>query len=176
MKRQVLKGFSMLMLVVGLAFVTAVVSANGQTSKRIVTNIPFEFVVGDHTMPAGQYEVRPMTIGGEALLISNRDANAAVVRLATQLPAIKSNTQARLVFHCYGQRYFLAEAWSGGDSDGKLFQRSRQERAIERELAAIESKTKSSESKVEATQSTSEANVEVPRNRYTRVELLAVVY
>ena len=175
MKRQVVKGFSMLMLIVGLAFMTAVVSANGQTSKRIVTDIPFEFVVGDKTMPAGQYEVRQMTIGGEVLLISNRETNAAVVRLTKQLPA-ERNTQARLVFHCYGQRYFLAEAWSGGDSDGKLFKRSRQERAIERELGAIDSKIKSRESKAEATESTSGANVEVNRNRYVRVELLSIVY
>lgn len=47
MGKQILKGFTMLMLVLGLAFVSAVVSANGQATRQVTVNIPFQFVVGD---------------------------------------------------------------------------------------------------------------------------------
>jgi hypothetical protein len=155
MKKEILKGLSMLTLIVGLAFVTAVVSANGQT--QIVSDVPFNFVVGEKTMPAGQYSVTQLTAGSSALLIAEKNAKSSSIRLATDLEPKRSKTQARMVFHRYGQNYFLAEVWKGGDSFGKKLQRSRQERAIERELASIISKS------------------ELAQSTYEIVELVAVV-
>ncbi len=157
MKKEILKGFSMLMLIVGLAFVTAVVSVKGQSSDRIVTNVPFDFVVGEKTLPAGQYTVKEVATGGRALLIAERNAKSSIIRLTNDLEPKRDKTQARMVFHRYGQHYFLAEVWNGGDSFGKQLQRSRQERAIERELAAIVSKS------------------ELAQSTYETVELVAVV-
>ena len=45
-----------------------------------------------------------------------------------------------MVFHRYGHNYFLAEVWNG-DTAGRQLTKSRQERAIERELASIPSKS-----------------------------------
>lgn len=157
MKRQFLKGFSMVFLVIGFAFVTAVVSANGQTGNRIVTNIPFDFVVGDKVLTAGEYTVRGLDNSGNAVLISERNAKSSVIRLTNELRPRSENTRARLVFHRYGQYYFLAEIWSGDREAGRQLLRSRQERAIERELAALVSKT------------------ELAGNTYESVELLASV-
>src|SRR5262245_55505979 len=54
MKNQILKGMTTLMAILTLTLVTAVASANGQTvSAR--ASIPFDFVVGDKTLPAGDY-------------------------------------------------------------------------------------------------------------------------
>lgn len=141
MKREILKGFSTVALIIGLAFVTAVVSANGQSANRIVSNIPFDFVVGDQTMAAGEYTVRGLAQSGPAILISERSARSSTIRLTSELAPRSENTRARLVFHRYGQYYFLAEIWSGGGEAGRQLLRSRHERAIERELAAIVSKT-----------------------------------
>ena len=60
------------------------------------------------------------------------------MRLTDPIRPNKTNEQARLVFHRYGERYFLAEVWSGSDSTGRQLMKSRQERAIERELASIQ--------------------------------------
>ena len=154
MKRQIVKGFSMVALVIGLAAVTAVVSV-GQ-SNRVVADIPFDFVVGDKVLPAGEYTMRGFGRGGDAILISQNDAKSSVIRLTNELQP-SENTQARLVFHRYGQNYFLAEVWSGGDAAGRMLFRSKQERTIERELAAVVSKA------------------EFAGNTYETVELLAVV-
>jgi hypothetical protein len=146
MTKQILKGFTMLVLVVGLAFVSAVVSANGQSS-RVRGNVPFEFIVGDRSLPAGEYTVRSMTSGGEVLriadgdvlAIANGDGHRSTLRMANNLVSKGKAPSARLIFHRYGNQYFLAEVWSG-EQTGKQLRKSSQERALEREQAAIASK------------------------------------
>jgi hypothetical protein len=122
---------------------TAVVSANGQSNRLIVADIPFEFVVGDKAMPAAEYKVRPANSLGSGVLIQTADANNSAMRLTSALEPKKNKTHAKLVFHQYGNRYFLAEVWTGGDDRGLQLTKSRQERAIEREFATIASNSKS---------------------------------
>ena len=145
MKKEILKGFTMLALIVALALATAVVSANAQSS-RLVTNIPFEFVVGNQAMPSGKYITNPATADGSALMIQSADAKNSVVRLTNGIQSNGRSTNARLVFHRYGDRYFLAEVWNGGDSTGRQLIKSRQERALQRELASISPKSEPGQS------------------------------
>lgn len=136
MKKELLKGVTMLMVIVVLAFATAVVSANAQSSNRVVAEIPFQFTVGDRAMPSGKYAVKATNMQGIALIIQSADAKRAAVRLTNSMEPTKANERAKLVFHRYGERYFLAEVWSGGSNTGRELVKSRQERAIERELAS----------------------------------------
>ncbi len=137
MKKDLLKGFTMLMLVVVLALATAVASANPQAAKRIVANIPFEFSVGYKTMAAGDYSVRAVNTEGNALMIQSADGKSSAVRLSDTTERARDKSHARLVFHKYGDRYFLAEVWNGADRTGRQLMKSQEERAIERELASI---------------------------------------
>ena len=146
MKKEMVKGFAMLTLIVVIALATAVVSANGQSTRVVVADIPFEFVVGAQALPAAEYRVRPATARGSGVLLQSTEANDAAIRLTNALEPRKNNTHARLVFHRYGNRYFLAEVWTGGDDLGLQLIKSRQERAIEREPATIASNSKSSPS------------------------------
>ena len=136
MKKQMLKGFTMLMLVVALAFVTAVASANGQ-SRNVKADIPFEFAVGDQALPAGEYAVRSATTAGDALMIRAENAKSSAVRLTNPIEDKRNRGQVKLVFHRYGERYFLAEVWTG--ADGRELVKSRQERAIEKEMSKLAS-------------------------------------
>ncbi len=138
MTKQILKGFTMLALIVGLSFVSAVVSAKGQ-STQAVAKVPFEFIVGEKTLPSGQYTVRAASDTNKATLMIIGKSSA--VRLTNQIEAKTNKTQARLVFHRYGERYFLSEVWMGGDSTGRHLLQSRQERSIGRELASLGSKS-----------------------------------
>jgi hypothetical protein len=40
-----------------------------------------------------------------------------------------------LVFHRYGELYFLSDIWTAGDASGRRLYKSRQEHAIEKEWA-----------------------------------------
>ena len=146
MKKNILKGFTMLTLLVAVTLATAVVSANAQ-SNPIKANIPFEFVVGDKTLPAGMYTVKSATTAGNALAIQRSDGKNSAVR-QTGPTEQKNNSRARMVFHRYGHNYFLAEVWSG-ESTGRELTKSKQERAIERELASIPSKRELAQSTYE---------------------------
>lgn len=125
----------MLLGLMTLAMVSAVASANGQT-QNLKADIPFEFVVGDQSLPAGSYTVRAIADASDALRIRGVEAKASAVRLTTAVQGKASN--AKLVFHRYGQRYFLAEVWST-TNDGRELMASRQERAIQKELSRIAS-------------------------------------
>jgi hypothetical protein len=140
MKKELLRGFTMLMLMVVIALATAVASANAQSSNKAVANIPFEFVVGSQALPAGEYALKASETSN-VLMIQSADAKSSAIRLTNAIEPRRNKTHARLVFHRYGQRYFLAEVWSGANLAGRQLLRSREERAIERELACVSSKS-----------------------------------
>ena len=136
MRKQLTKGFAMVMLVMALAFATAVVSANAQSLQTRAT-VPFDFIVGDKTLPAGDYSVQAINAAGDALKIGNTSSNQSALRLTMQ--ASGQAKTSKLVFHRYGQHYFLAEVWSDGGAQGRQLMKCRQERAIEKEGARIAS-------------------------------------
>jgi len=157
MKKELLKGFTMLMLIVVLALATAVASANAQSSNKVVADIPFEFSVGYKTLPAGEYSVQTVTSAGNALMIQSADGKTSALRLSDATERMKNKAHARLVFHRYGERYFLAEVWNGIDKTGRQLLKSQEESAIEREFASISAKS------------------ETPKNTYETVEVLAAL-
>ena len=143
MKKEVIKGITMLTTIVAIALAMAVVSANAQSSRTLISNVPFEFVVGDRILPAGEYRISNAL--RHALTIQTSDASDSASRLTNDIEPRKDRQHARLVFHRYGQRYFLAEVWSGADSTGWQLLKSRQQRAIERENSSLASKTEQAE-------------------------------
>lgn len=142
MPKQLLKALTMLTLVVGLALAAGVVSANGQTSTMVTADIPFDFVVADKTLPAGKYSVRSLTQDGNILKIGSRDGKSSALRLSDSIPERRAKRTARMVFHRYGQKYFLAQIWSGDDY-GRELRQCKTERVLRHELASNASKSDS---------------------------------
>ncbi len=137
MTKQLIKSLTMLTLVVGLALVTTVASANGQTKSHALTaNIPFDFIVGDKTLPSGKYVVSAATDDGAGLRISSRDGKSSAIRLSHVVAEKNKARSARMVFHRYGQQYFLAEVWSGEDY-GRELMKCKKERNLRQEAASI---------------------------------------
>jgi hypothetical protein len=133
MKKQAYTMIAMIVLVGSMA-----VAARAQTSGRtqLIANIPFQFSVGNKTLPAGEYTV--LAVDAEsanvALKIQSQDGKmSAMVRMMTVTG--KAQKSAKLTFHRYGDQYFFAEAWVDGDTSGLQAQKPRAERAITRELA-----------------------------------------
>ncbi|MEO8434576.1 MAG: hypothetical protein ABI596_06750 [Pyrinomonadaceae bacterium] len=137
MRKEMLKGITMAVLTITLALATAVVSANAQSSNRVAAAIPFNFGVGGQTMAAGDYILGSISSDGEGLLVRSKDSGKSVVRLTNSIQPSVKNTNARLVFHRYGQRYFLAEVWGAEGSTGRKLTESREERAIRREFGKL---------------------------------------
>ena len=141
MANQIVKSPTMLTLVVGLVLAAAVVSANGQSTSVVVTaDIPFDFIVADKTLPSGKYTVRSASADGMALKISSLDGESSAMRLSNLAVATGKKRNAKMVFHRYGQQYFLAEVWSG-DNYGRQLLKSKRERHLRQELASNAAKS-----------------------------------
>lgn len=134
MKRQILKGFTMLMLILAVSLITAVVNANAQSSQSVRGKIPFEFFVGDKKLPAGEYAVKPITQLDAGIVVSRVDGNESAIQLTNNASGKSPKAdKAVLVFHRYGHRYYLSQVWRG--AEGRELLKSRTERAIQRELS-----------------------------------------
>ena len=157
MQKRILTGLTMLMLITAVALMAALVSAHAQTSRQIVADVPFDFAVGGKSLKAGEYSVKRFTTSGDTVLISNKASHESVVRITNTIQSGIVPKQAKLVFHRYGQRYFLSEIWTTGDQTGRQLLKSSEERAVEKQLAAIPSKS------------------ELAQHRYERVEILAAI-
>jgi len=78
----------------------------GNTTK-ITANVPFEFVVGDRTVPAGQCSALSGN-GGATLMIRNADANVSRYSIVATSSDQTGTAKTALIFHKYGDRYFLS--------------------------------------------------------------------
>lgn len=137
MKRNVIKRLTMLSLVSMVSLCAAAASANAQLSTPIRAKIPFDFSVGDKKLPAGEYTFSRLSgfSDNKVISVSGADAGAHVFQstFAAHVPTPKN--KSTLVFHKYGDQYFLEQIWSGGEQAGSQVPESRSERTIERQLA-----------------------------------------
>lgn len=98
------KWISALMILI----VPIIAAAQMKPGDRVVTQVPFKFMVGTVEMPAGEYTVQLADQKLVLLTVGNLEAKRWVY--AKAIPDQGSKAQnAALVFHRYGDRYFLAE-------------------------------------------------------------------
>jgi hypothetical protein len=90
--------------------------------------IPFDFTVGSTSFAGGDYIVRPLA--NSVVAIQSSDSRSAIMTLTTGLVARTPLPNRKLVFHRYGDRYFLSQVW-GYDSGREL-----RPSAAEKELIA----------------------------------------
>jgi hypothetical protein len=76
-------------------------------------NIPFAFGVQDQSLPAGQYLVFTVTPERSIRILSANGKHSAIVNTVPNY-AKEPSSNSRLVFHRYGNEYFLAEVWTAG--------------------------------------------------------------
>ena len=100
---------SRLMISVAFTLFVLLTPALAQTGAVRVT-VPFDFTVGKQTLAAGDYRV---TINGPAMLRVARINSPDVTGVMTDSIRGVENVSPRLIFHRYGDRYFLSEVWVG---------------------------------------------------------------
>ena len=69
-------------------------------------------------------------------MIRARDGKGGAYLQTMSVQTEENQTQTKVVFKRYGDEYFLSQVWISGRSTGRELRKSRQERALERELAA----------------------------------------
>jgi hypothetical protein len=72
--------------------------------------VPFEFAVGNHNLAAGEYKVTVMQPGMLQLERLDGRGTAAVMTTYTG-GGPNQDLRPRLIFHSYGNHYFLSQVW-----------------------------------------------------------------
>jgi hypothetical protein len=141
MKKQVLKAATMFVGIIALAFISAL-AVSAQNPRNLVVNIPFDFTVKGKTLPAGEYIVsRTSTVDEMSLTMKRSDGEATAIVLTKPISSEEIQSESRLVFHRYGERYFLSQVWTSGDALGRELYKTRQEQSLEIELAKNNSRS-----------------------------------
>ena len=106
-----------LLSLIGLGLVLTA-AAYAQTI-HLKTNVPFSFIVGRTMFPAGQYEVQSTGNGDFVLVIRGLSSGPQALVLSNSCESREPSPRTTLIFHRYGQRYFLSEVWMRGNSIGR---------------------------------------------------------
>jgi hypothetical protein len=104
-----------------------VVSGAHAQSIHVSGKVPFDFVVGKKTLPAGEYSVQSLERSPEALNIRNTDEGTSSLTLTRHAEKLNPSKKTVLIFHRVGEQYFLAEIWVAGSSRGTEIPRSQLE-------------------------------------------------
>ena len=116
---------------VSLSVLLAVVTASANIGLNVTATIPFDFTVGDKTLPAGTYTVEAINSNG-LLVMRSEDYTQGILIMTGAMQAKREPEPAKLIFRKYGDLYFLAEVW--GHDTGEEVSRSRKERRVIREM------------------------------------------
>ena len=124
------KFFSFVMLS-GLFLALLAISVVARTPEEITVAVPFDFTIGQTTLPAGTYTIdRTSANTTEVFSISDADHQVKAVFSTHTVETDGLSAMMRLEFRQYGDRYFLGQIWSGGNSGHELSPSK-----LERELA-----------------------------------------
>jgi hypothetical protein len=106
----------------------------------MVVNIPFEFVAGNVTLPAGEYVVQAPISEPAVFLINRTTPHASIVLMTNSAESRDPQSTSKLVFNCYGNRHFLSQVWKAGYAQGKRLLQSPREKELSR-VASNETKS-----------------------------------
>lgn len=88
------------------------ISARAQDTEGVRVSIPFEFVVGGTTLPAGTYTVGRLSVEAfSSIAILGSGHGAFALPIAVDGAPVK---QSKLSFEHVGDKYFLSEAKTPG--------------------------------------------------------------
>ena len=114
-----MKNYAVIAVVACIAFVT-LAAVPGQAQALIRADVPFEFCAGHGVLPAGEYSIGMIGWSSQSLALSS---GVRWVEIMTPLTteSRKNIRTAKLIFHRYGNEYFLAEMRTGADNTVRTF-------------------------------------------------------
>jgi hypothetical protein len=117
------------LLHISIAAVLAAGAVYAQSSISLNANVPFDFVAGEKTLPAGHYTVAQAPALG-VLMIRSSETKGAVFAMTNPVYSPAGRNESKLVFHRYGNAYFLSEVWGSENAGGQL-PASKEDRKLE---------------------------------------------
>jgi hypothetical protein len=127
-----MKKHNMFPLLAALIVLLAAGSAFAQ-ADRMVVKVPFDFVIGNKTLPAGQYDVHPTGSLGTLTILG--EGEHKMFAISYRVESTQPSQTSKLIFNRYGNRYFLSQVWIQGNESGRQLPKT----GMEKELAKLAS-------------------------------------
>jgi len=110
-------------------------NASAQT-YGVQAKIPFDFTVGNMQLPAGNYTI---TASSSNVVVVRNQQLPRIVTLAMVMPDDTQTTkQEHLIFHKYGDQYFLSQIVCPGHALDSNLPTSRREKRAQQQEASIQ--------------------------------------
>jgi hypothetical protein len=96
------------MLPVTLMLLSGLMAAQSLTQSTVAAQVPFDFMVNNKIIPAGECAVRAEGMEGQILTIRNFDARKSALVASSYEETTRAADSTVLVFKQYGDQYFLS--------------------------------------------------------------------
>ncbi len=125
-----MKTLKMTLAVAGLFLAGPLFAQQGVQAK-----VPFSFYVGNsQLMPSGTYRITPCS--ESAVVVRNCNDGVSVLHL-TRSGGTETKEQGKLIFHKYGDKYFLSEVQGPSFSTGMVLPVAKSEKKARDEMATV---------------------------------------
>ena len=112
-----------------LLAVAAPLHAGSILNHEMTVSVPFGFIAGDKSLPAGDYSVQVNPERGSVVL--HQEGQSPLILLTNQRESTNTPPRGKLVFKRYGANFFLSEVWNQDNATGQALTQS----AAEKEMA-----------------------------------------
>lgn len=125
------------MIKLTLTLLAAAVLTLPLNAQAVRVDVPFEFAVGSTTAPPGQYLIEYQA-GSPVMTIAGRDRDSKYyTNLLGGIEVPNRDAQQKLIFHRYGDQYFLAEICTRASRISMPMTRTERELASRKVTAAL---------------------------------------
>jgi hypothetical protein len=107
---------------------------NAQSQQAIKAQVPFEFIVNGSILPAGECVIEARGDGQTYLMVSSGGHDVFALPNATESLSVSPET--KLVFHRYGDRYFLSSISRQGNNRGYALPAGKAEKELRAQKSA----------------------------------------
>ena len=112
-----------------LLLAVAPLYAGSILNHEMTVSVPFGFIAGDKSLPAGDYSVQVNPERGSVVL--HQEGRSPLILLTNQRESTNTPPRGKLVFKRYGANFFLSEVWNQDNATGQALTPS----AAEKEMA-----------------------------------------
>ena len=108
----------MLGTLLGLILAFSAALGHAQDGAKIKATIPFNFVVGNKELKAGDYVIES-SLANSALQFRSEDGGVQQIVFTVPIESNRTGNHERLLFNHDGDQYFLSQVWLSGDENGR---------------------------------------------------------
>ena len=114
-----------MLLTIALLLGAISVYAQAENVPFIKVSIPFDFTVGNQTLPAGDYTLSDSDFHPQSVIwLQSSDGKHVAVVSTHPRYALDPSARTQLIFQHSGSEYFLSQLWTLGRTSGREVQLS----------------------------------------------------